>query len=286
MKKILILSLVAVLMFSSLVMAKTEEPIGFKADFGKVTEIVEDEKYPQILLESQTENEEVLDKVYLYTSDLPVMDLKTGEFVEDYKFEKDELVKYFYKENTPVLQSLPAKMTPDFIAVNVEEGTYSIDVDYFDEEGLGKNNRLKLNLSDELEAVNLAGEKVEEFLEKDLAVLYTVATRSLPPIATPNKIIVLDNQEKVVDLMDYKAEDEMGFFLRKYYEALGAEVKWDGENDITTISLNEKSITIENAQATLKIEDQETVMEAFSIVDGVSYIQEEHINLINDFLMN
>lgn len=286
MKKILLLSLAGILMFSGLVMAKAEdEPVGFIREFAEIEEVNEEGKYTQILVNVETNEEDAEKKLYLYTTDVPVMDLKTGEFAVEYKFEKGQRIQYFFKENTPMMMSYPGKMTPDFIGINVDDAKYSLDVDYFDKDGQGKNNRLKLNLSDDLVGVTLQGEEVKDFLEKDLAVLYTVATRSLPPIAKPDKIFVLEIPEKVVSLEDYKAEDGQGYFLRKYYEALGAEVKWDEEKDLTTITMGEKSIMIDNPASTLKIEDKDVKMENFSIVDGVSFIQEEYIKMINDFLM-
>ena len=181
--------------------------------------------------------------------------------------------------------SYPGQMTPNFIGVNVEGGKYFLDVDYFNKEGKGISNRLELNLTDKDMAKNLKGEEVKDFLEKDLAVLYTVATRSLPPIARPEKIIVLNIPKKVVDLMDYKADGDRGYLLRAYYEDLGAQVSWDNKEKITTISLADKSIKIYNKESKLEINKEVETMKDFSIVDGVSYIQEAYINKINDYLL-
>lgn len=283
MKKILFFSMALVLMFSSLALAK-EEPVKFAMDFAKVEEVNDKDESSKILVASDSDSETALDKVYLFTKDVPVMDLKTGELVENYKFKKGEEIQYFYREDTPMLMSYPGQMTPNFIGVNVKDSKYSLDVDYFNKEGKGLSNRLELNLTDEDMAKNLKGEEVKDFLEKDLAVIYTLATRSLPPIARPEKIIVLNIPKKVVDLMDYKDEGNKGYLLRAYYEDLGAQVSWEKSDDITTISLADRSIKIYNKDAKLEINKKVETMEGFSIVDGVSYIQEEDINKINKFL--
>lgn len=285
MKKILFFSMALVLMFSSLVLAKEEKPVKFAMDFAKVEEVNDKDESSKILVASLTDSETALDKGYLFTKDVPVMDLKTGKLIENYKFKKGEEIQYFYREDTPMLMSYPGQMTPDFIGVNVEGGKYSLDVDYFNKEGKGLSNRLELNLTDEDMAKNLKGEEVKDFLEKDLAVLYTVATRSLPPIARPEKIIVLDIPKKVVDLMGYKADDGKGFLLRAYYEDLGAQVTWEKADDTTTITLANKSIKIYNKDAKLEINKKLETMKDFSIVDGVSYIKEAYINKINDYLL-
>ncbi|WP_054252281.1 stalk domain-containing protein [Neofamilia massiliensis] len=283
MKKILFFSMALVLMFSSLALAK-EEPVKFAMDFAKVEEVNEKDDSNKILVASDSDSETALDKVYLFTKDVPVMDLKTGELVENYKFKKGEEIQYFYREDTPMLMSYPGQMTPNFIGVNVKDSKYSLEVDYFNKEGKGISNRLELNLTDENVAKNLKGEEVKDFLEKDLAVLYTVATRSLPPIARPEKIIVLDIPKKVVDLMDYKSDDDKGYLLRAYYEDLGAQVTWEKSDDTTTISLKDKTIKIYNKEAKLEINKKVETMKDFSVVDGISYIQEEDINKINKFL--
>lgn len=283
MKKILFFSMALVLMFSSLALAK-EEPVKFAMDFAKVEEVNEKDGSSKILVASDSDSETALDKVYLFTNKVPVIDLKTGELVENYKFKKGEKIQYFYREDTPMMMSYPGQMTPDFIGVDVEGGKYSLDVDYFNKEGKGISNRLELNLTDKDMAKNLKGEEVKDFLEKDLAVLYTIATRSLPPIARPEKIIVLNIPKKVVDLMDYKAADDRGYLLRAYYEDLGAQVDWNNKEKTTTISLGDKMIKIYNKEGKLEINKETVTMKDFSIVDGVSYIQEEDINKINKFL--
>lgn len=164
---------------------------GFSMAFGKIQEVFHEDKYYQILVANES-TEEDIEEIYLYIGETPIIDLETGEFVIDYELKKGEKIQYFIKNNTPIMESYPPKTNPNFIGINIEEGEYSLDVDRFNKKGHGISNRLDLNLSDGLTAEDMEGKEVEDFLNKDLAVLYTIATRSIPPIAAPDKIIVLD----------------------------------------------------------------------------------------------
>lgn len=285
MKKILICLLAAVLAFGSFSYAMEEEEMGYDTYYATVKEVVEDEKFSQILVKNDVEEGKGIEEIYLYINSVPIMDLNTGEFVKDYKFTKEEKIQFFFKKNTPVLQSLPPQMTPDFIGINLENGKYSLDVDYFDGEGQGISNRLKINVSKDSVAVNMKDEKVKKFLNNDLAVLYTVSTRSLPPITNPDKIIVLDSKTKVVDLENFKAPGKETYYLRKYYEALGAEIEWVRETKSVRISVKDKFIDISTKLGLYVIEeDIVNDLSNFSLEDGNCLISEKDINDINNYL--
>lgn len=158
--------------------------------YGTVEEVTGEDGNHQILVKNDETGGE-LEEVFFYTDKTPVMDLKTGEIVEEYVFEPGEKVQVFVKNNEPMMQSLPPKTNPELIAIHVEDGEYSIEVDRFSEKGRGISDRLEINLEGDYQVVDLDGVEQEDFLEQDIAVLYTVSTKSLPPIATPEKIIIL-----------------------------------------------------------------------------------------------
>lgn len=283
MKKFFTYALIFLLSVTSLALAKTNELKGYVGYFGTIEDVNKDDKYTEILVKNEDAKEMGMEKLYLYTEGVPVVDLKTGELVKDYKFKKNEKIQYFYRKDTPVLQSYPGKLTPDFIGVNVDKAKYSLEVDTFDKDGRGASERLVLNFSDKTFGTNMKGEKVKDLKDKDLAVLYTVATTSLPPITNPDKIYVIDTM-KTVDMKNFKVEGK-GYYLRSYYEALDAEVNWDKDTKCTKISLNDKFIEIDNTKSVLKINGKETSMKDFKVEKGVSYIGEEYIKMIDDYLM-
>lgn len=293
MKKFLVFAMTFLLALGNVAMAvgnenvkEDNDPEGYVAYYGTIESVGEEGKNGGILVKNElNEEEEGLDEIFLYAKHAPVMDLKTGEWIEDYEFTKGEKVQYFFREGTPMFQSLPPKLTPDVIAVNVDDGKYSLDVDHFDKDGNGVSGRLVIHVDEDAVAENLKGEEVKDFLDEDLAVLYTASTRSLPPQTNPEKIFVIEPQSKVVDLNDYKAEAGEGFYLRKYYEALGATVEWNQEEQKTRISYRDKSIELKNYENDLIIDGEVLKMEDFSVKDGTSVISEKYIEKINDFLL-
>ena len=283
MKRILAIAMAFVLTIGTISFAKeNKEAVGYERVFGKVTEVLGEKEETEILVQNE-DQEKSMEELYLYTAKVPVLDLKTGKFVENYKFKKGDMIEYFYKKDTPIMQSLPAKLNPDFIAINAEDGEYSVDVDHFNEKGKGVSNRVQINLDVEMNVTDLNGKEVGKFEEGDYAVIYTIATKSLPPIATPEKIIALD--AKASDSKDSK-DGEKNIALRKHYEELGAKVEWNGETRTIKISSNDKSVEINVNRKELTIEERVLKMEGFKIFEGSSLVPEQFINRIDNYLLN
>ena len=305
MKRILSITLALVMIFTSLSFAKEseEKPMTMKYEmkFATITN-VPDGDYEGILVENDMDKGDMGEKeVFLYVK-TRVVDLKTGEFVKDYKFKKGEKIQYFYRADTPMMLSLPAQMTPGVIGVNVDESKFSMDVDYFDKDGHGIGNRLDLNLGEEVKAKNFAGEEEKDFLPSELLVLYTIATRSLPPIAAPEKIEILNTKgiadeektdEKKTD--ESKVPDEKGilkayektadtYYLRKALEGLGAEVNWIRDTNTTEITKADKKVIIYNDRKEMQIDDMLIEMKDFNIEDKTSYIGREDLVKILEHL--
>ena len=298
MKRILSITLAMVMLFTSLSFAKEseEKPMTMKYEmkFATITNVPEGD-YEGILVENDMDKGDMGEKeMFLYVK-TRVVDLKTGEFVKDYKFKKGEKIQYFYRADTPIMLSLPAQMTPDVIGVNVDESKFSMDVDYFDKDGHGIGNRLDLNLGEEVKAKNFAGEEEKDFLPSELLVLYTIATRSLPPIAAPEKIEILNtkgiadeektdekktDESKVPDEKDVlKAYEKTAdtYYLRKALEGLGAEVNWIRDTNTTEITKADKKVIIYNDRKEMQIDDMVIEMKDFKIENKISYISKGDI---------
>ena len=289
MKKTLVYVMAFVLLFSSFAVvngekhenAVKEDLRAYAMHNAKVKDVVADDRYTQILVEKEKSEGKNPEELFLYTAGVPVVDLKTGNFVENFEFKKNQDIQFFYSKSTPIMTSLPPKMTPALIAVNVKDAKYSVDVDFFDNKGAGLANRLKINMAAGVKAKNLDGKEVKDFSNKELIVLYTEATTSLPPIATPDKIVVLES----VDLATYKEGSDKGVYLRKYYEAVGAKVEWNQADKSTKISLNDKSVSLKNMSGELYIDDKVVKMKGFTVENGVSYIPEVYVKEIINFWM-
>lgn len=284
MKRLIAIAMAFVLTIGTISFAKeNKEAVGYERVFGKVTEVLGEKEETEILVQNE-DQEKSMEELYLYTAKVPVLDLKTGKFVENYKFKNGDMIEYFYKKDTPIMQSLPAKLNPDFIAINAEDGEYSVDVDHFNEKGRGFSNRVQINLDVEMNVTDLNGKEVGKFEEGDYAVIYKIATKSLPPIATPEKIVALDS--KVDESKDSMNDGEKNIYLRKHYEELGAKVEWNGETRTIKISSNDKSVEINVNRKELTIEERVLKMEGFKIFEGSSLVPEQFINRIDNYLLN
>lgn len=286
-KNLLIFSFVFLLLFTSFNMAQPKNELnGYEEYYGKIVEVNSGDKFTQILVENEDAENTGFEKLYLYTDNVPILDLKTGKFIKEHKFKNGELIQYFFRKDTPILESLPAKLSPNIIAINYEEGEYSLDVDTYDTKGNGVSNRLRINLSKDTIFVNLKGEKINSVKNGDFVVLYKVATMSLPPITNPDKIIVLDAKEKTITMTDYMDESGELVYLRNYYEALGADVKWikKGSNTKTLISINNKVVEIDN-NSSYKIGDMIVDTSTFPVKNGMTLIPTKFIKEINNYLL-
>ena len=98
----------------------------------------------------------------------------------------DEVIGY-YPGDMAMTMIFPAEIHLSAI-VKAEENKFT-KADTFDEELLSKNKDLQLNISEETEIIN--GDK-DSIKGKNLLVIYTVTTKSIPPQTTPLKIVVLN----------------------------------------------------------------------------------------------
>ena len=293
MKRILSITLAICMLFTSLSFAKgsEEELMRYEVRFATVKEVIES-SYRQILVENEIANNARIEKEIMLFPKTSIVDLKTGEFVKDYKFKEGERIQYFYRADTPITLSLPAQMTPDVIGVNVDQAEFSLDVDYFDKKGQGKARRLDLNLPEDGKVKNFAGKEVEDFLPNELLVLYTIATRSLPPIAAPEKIEILkrgniyNDYDKADEKDILKAYEKTAdtYYMRKALEGLGAEVNWIRDTNTTEITKADKKVIIYNENKEMQIDDMLIEMKDFNIEDKTSYIGREDLVKILEHL--
>ncbi len=287
MKKVLVLVLVFTMLFSVPVMASNEETKekieGYKRFEVEVVEIIENEKVHELLVKSKES------KMFIYISEESIIDLKTGDFAKNHKFAVGEKILFYIKENAPMMLSEPPKVGAEIVAVNYMGGEYSIDVDYFDKEGNGVSNRLKINGLDNTEIITLDGSEIDkdEVLENNLAVIYTISTRSIPPQTIPEKVIVLANGAKEeIKLPESKTEidGKEVYTLRSYYENLRASVEWDSETKYITISANDNKIVIDSEKSVLNIKDEKFEIEFLIIKDGTSFSTIKLFEKINEHL--
>lgn len=98
-------------------------------------------------------------------------------------------VKAFYDANAPAVLIYPPQYNAVVIAANVAQ---NVVVDWFDKNLINKGQTLKLNISPKTEIVLENGQEFTGSLgNRNLIVMYSATTRSIPAQTTPDKIIVL-----------------------------------------------------------------------------------------------
>lgn len=131
------------------------------------------------------------------------------------------------------------------IVVDEEKSSFA-DVDLYGKSDsfgdlINAKNDLALNIAEETEIVNAAGEKAakEELEGKNLVVFYSMVAMSLPAQTSPTKIVVLETKEvKAVTIAKDKViteGDVVMLPLREVAEGLDFEVAWDNTLQKVTV---------------------------------------------------
>lgn len=246
---------------------EVEEDMVYEGYIGNIND-KEDSISIWVLEEKEDNPQEALTlskgRIFHISEDVFLLSDKTMDKVEADYLEKGMKVLVYYKANTPMTMSLPPQATPDGIVVRENKNSRSIKVSKFDDELVSLDNKLKLNIQEDTIIVDKNGEKLEkeDLKGKDLLVFYSVTTRSIPAQTSPHTVIVLNNEtdedleleeditvfdkilidkeeEKTVKVLEnviYKNENNVLVIpLREVGEALGYEVKWNGEKRSTEL---------------------------------------------------
>lgn len=213
-------------------------------------------------------------------------------YADNVKIEKGLNITGYYEAGKPMILIYPPQYTIDIVTPVYEEGF--IKADKFDSNLVSKDNKLKLNISEETEIVwenntqiNWIKQPTLEELEtvlsnRQMLVYYKFSTKSIPAQTTPSKIIVLSPQKE--DKMNIIANNilidspnafisELGNVMvpvRAISEALGYEVKWNNDEKSVRIG-NEISFKLgENIYTASGV--TVTLEEASIIIDGRTFI--------------
>lgn len=110
--------------------------------------------------------------------------------LEQQKFYPGDPVIAFYDTQTPIALIYPPRFTAIILAGNCLDGFAAFD--YFDKELINSDQTLKLNL--DYEETNIVLSNGQTFTGNPggnyLLVLYTITTRSIPPVTVPEKVVV------------------------------------------------------------------------------------------------
>lgn len=143
---------------------------------------------------------------FTVTDETVVLRDMDGSEIKASDIKKDDVITVFTNVYDPAPYILPPQYTASVIIVNVREISssrfYDVDTYVKNEDGALVNisNTLSLNLGEETKITGLKGKMVteDELENKDLAVIYMNATRSIPAQTTPIAIYVLGENEQAL----------------------------------------------------------------------------------------
>lgn len=143
---------------------------------------------------------------FTVTENTIVISSMDGSEMKVSDIKKDDTLTVFTSVYAPAPYILPPQYTASVIIVNVKEISslrfYDVDTYIKNEEGNLVNlaNNLELNLGEETKITGLKGKKItaDELENKDLAVIYMDATKSIPAQITPMAIYVLGENEQAL----------------------------------------------------------------------------------------
>ncbi|MGL4791431.1 MAG: stalk domain-containing protein, partial [Anaerotignaceae bacterium] len=107
-------------------------------------------------------------------------------------------IKCLIPGDSPMTLSMPP-VTGSVELVIIQGETGSSTVTTFDEELVNKDNTLKLNIGENTTIVDIQGSRrfyaAEDLKNAELAVFYSVTTKSIPAQTTPDLVIIIDNEQ-------------------------------------------------------------------------------------------
>lgn len=176
------------------IQVENDEEVKDASDFMRATGVITNIENRDNDLMVTVESEEGLITIFRIQDKTLLFNSGTTEEIQSADLKKDMKVEAYYDKNKPMILIYPAQITPELFFVMDEEKPSSIKVGKFDEDFLSLDKELKLNIGEETTIVNQQGEKItkDELTGKELAVFYSITTRSLPPQTPPDKIVALD----------------------------------------------------------------------------------------------
>lgn len=288
-----------------------------------VTEVT-DEKISTTTDEKDAENPEKTIN-YTVSDNTIVLGYAKGDVKEIKDIKKGDKITVYSNAYAPAPLILPPQYQADVILVedNAEISSLRMaDVDTYvkgeDEMLVNVSNTLALNIADDTEIVDREGKKVDakELDKKDLAVIYSTSTKSIPAQTTPVKVVVLGENEMALKALEsanttpaptpevtpevtdapvdysnvkdisvgevvitniYKKNDTLMVPLREIAEKLGFTVEWDGELKAVMLNSGMYSLKIgENAYGKGKMMPQPLKAAPVIKDDDLTYVPVEY----------
>lgn len=146
---------------------------------------------------------------YTITDKTIVLGFANGDVKSVKDIKKGDKITVYSNAYAPAPLIMPPQYQADVIVVEDAAATInSIDVDTYvkgeDEMLVNISNTLALNIAEDTEIVDREGKKADakELDKKDLAVIYSASTKSIPAQTTPIKVVVLGENEMALKALE------------------------------------------------------------------------------------
>ena len=136
-----------------------------------------------------------------FISDETVFLTAAGETTDVSALGEGDMVSVFVDAQTPVPLIYPAQYPASYVVLGDGENYAGVDIDLYGESDslgmyLNGAKTLAINVDENTSIVTVSGSKIyidyTDLAGRKLAVFYNMMTMSLPPIANPTQVIVLD----------------------------------------------------------------------------------------------
>ncbi|MGL5440467.1 MAG: stalk domain-containing protein [Filifactoraceae bacterium] len=205
---------------------------------------------------------------------------------------KGSKISFYTTPLTPIGLSEPAFLTPEFLVTNTDKNSHRIDT--FDKEYLNTSKDLKLNMDENTPIITQNGTKIklypEDIIDKDVLVVYSIVTASIPAQTNPNLVILLnkgdikpvEETKPMVEIPTYKNQygiNMMGFGAMAKQE--GYTVTWDEKNHIAMAKKDDKEVKVYLKRKAISLNDKELkIAYPIETKDGRIFLPEDaYINV-------
>ncbi len=190
---------------------KQEEEKNLYTNFqGKIIDIIKNDDNNLVRVQN---GESIIDFIVNDNMDILFLNSK-GEIVKN-QLKKGQDIVVSYKTMQITTMIYPAQYRPSVIMTNDSKNQmYNLKVDKFKldkktNKYISNDNDLLITVDKKTSIINEKNKKISEKIdEKDVVVLYDIATMSIPAQTTPKKIIVLNDNSKSKDVKISKIEND------------------------------------------------------------------------------
>lgn len=155
-----------------------------------IYKIVFDDNQESLVILLENKEKEIL----IISSEVKIYDNKSYSQTDITEIKVGQKIYVYYNKHTPMMMSLPAKYVPELIVVEKNENYVDHVYDYFNEDLISSDGRIKVNESLLHLVESTCGKSVlKEILAKQkLLIFYQKTTKSIPAIVDPKKIVIVN----------------------------------------------------------------------------------------------